>query len=115
MAAIVATDMKGFGDREVTITTLAGTDSFTYDASKNPVLILNNVTAGALTVTIDGDGASSVTVPGAGTFDISGGFPTASIPIGAVYAIPLNSIGVRLAGTIAVTGGAGIEASLLEF
>lgn len=115
MAAIVATDMKGFGDREVTITTLTGTDSFTYDASKKPVLVLNNVTAGPLTVTIDGDGASSVTVPGAGAFDISAGFSTASIPAGGVYSIPLNSIGAYLAGTIAVTGGTGIEASLLEF
>jgi len=115
MAAITATDMKGFGDRAVTVTTLTGTDSFAYDASKKPVLVLNNVTAGALTVTIDGDEAGSVTVPGAGSFDISSGFSTAEIAAGDVSAISLASIGAYLAGTIAVTGGTGIEASLLEF
>ena len=115
MATIAATDMRGYGEKAVTVTTLTASDTFTYNSGKRPVLILNNVTAGALTVNIDGDGASTVSVAGAGSFDISTGYDTGSIAAGDVVAIPLDSIRQYLQGTIAVTGGSGIEASLLEF
>lgn len=115
MATIAATSMTGYGAREVTVTTLTASDTFVFNDSRNPVLVLNNVSGGPLTVTIDGDGATTVGVPGAGTFDISGGYSTGVIADGEVFAIPLRSISRYLAGVIAVTGGAGIEASLLEF
>lgn len=115
MATIAATDMTGSGARQVTVTTLTASDTFTYNAGKNPTLVLNNVTAGALTVNIDGDGAGTISVQGADTFDISGGYDTPSIAAGETYAIPLRTIAKYLAGTIAVTGGSGIEAQLLEY
>lgn len=115
MATITATDMTGSGARTVTETTLTGTDTFTYTASKNPVLILRNDTAGALSPTIDGDGATSVQVSGVGAVDISGGYAVGSIAAGAISSIPLTTIGEYLAGTIAVTGGTGLTAQLLEF
>ena len=114
MAAITATSMAGPGSRVVTRTTLGASDTFTYNGSKAPILILDNVTAGALTVTIDGDGATSQVVAGIGTINLTPGYPTGPIAAGACVAIPLNSVSSFLAGVIAVTGGTGIKATLLE-
>lgn len=113
MATIAATDMTGSGTKTVTVTTLTGTDSFTYTAGST--LILHNATAGALTPNIDGDGASTVGVSGVGNVDISGGYDVGSIAAGDTVAIRLDAIRQYLAGTIAVSGGTGIEAQLLEF
>lgn len=115
MATITATDMTGSGDRVVTFTTMTASDTLTFNANREPVLVLDNVTAGALTVTIDGDGATTVPVAGVGSVDVSAGYITSSIAAGARVAIPLNTIAKYLPGIIAVTGGSGIEAALLEF
>lgn len=97
------------------MTTLGASDTFVYNANTKPVLYLNNVTAGALTPNIDGDGGTTHPCSGIGDIDVSGGLTLASIGAGATVAIPLNSISAYLKGTITVTGGTGIEASLLEF
>lgn len=117
MATITSTNMQGSGERSVTTTTLDGSsDTFTYNRNLRPVLILHNPTGGPITPTIDGDGASEVLVAGVGDIDISAGYtPESAIAAGATIAIPLQSIGKYLAGTIAVTGGSGLEAQLLEF
>lgn len=114
MGTIIPTAISA-GTNEITETTLTSSDTFVYAADKRQVLILNNVTAGALTVNIDGDGASSVKVPGVGLVDISAGYSTGELAAGDVVAIPLDSIKAYLTGTIAVTGGTGIAASLLSF
>jgi hypothetical protein len=115
MATIAATNMQGSGAKTVTETTLAGADTFTYSSGADPVLVLRNPTAGALTPVIDGDAASSVSVSGAGSFDISGGYSVGSIAAGSVKSIRLRTIERYLAGTISVSGGAGLVGSLLEF
>lgn len=115
MATIVATNMTGSGDRVVTVTTLGASDTLTYTASKRPVLVLNNVTAGALTPNIDGDGGTTIPCPGVGSVDVSGGFDVSSVAAGATVAIPLKTIEAYLSGTINVTGADGMEAQLLEF
>lgn len=115
MATIVKTSMAGSGSRAVAVTTLGASDTFVYDASKNPVLVLNNVTGGALTPNIDGDGGSTVPVAGVGDVDVSGGYDVPSIPAGDSAAIPLNSIAEYLKDTIEITVGVGIEAQILEF
>jgi hypothetical protein len=113
MAAITATTV-GDGDTVMTVTTLGASDTFVFDSQKGPLLILDNVTGGALTVTIDGDGGTTVDVDGIGAVDVSGGFVTALIGIGAKVVVRLGTIREYLKGTITVTGGTGIEASLLE-
>ena len=116
MTAIVATNMQGFGQRTVTLTTLDGSgDTFTYKESTNPVLIMRNATAGALSPVIDGAGGTVVPVPGVGNVNVSGGYPVGSIAAGAAVAIPLYTIREYLKGTIAITGGNGLVCSLLEF
>ena len=116
MATIVSTLMTGSGARAVTQTTLTGTaDTFTYVASASPVLILFNDTGGALSPTIDGDGATTVQVSGVGAVDVSAGYVVGSIAAGATKAIPLDTISAYLSGTIAITTGTGLVASLLHF
>lgn len=114
MATITPTNVSTYGAQAVTVTTLTGTDTFTYDESKDPTLILHNPTAGALTPVIDGDGATTVGVAGAGTFDISGGYSVGSVAAGETVAIRLRTIRQYLAGVISMSGTTGIEAQLLE-
>jgi hypothetical protein len=52
MPAITATSMLGAGSRVVTETTLNGTDSFTYNPTKNPVMILTITGGTGLTATL---------------------------------------------------------------
>lgn len=116
MATITATNMQGSGIKAVTEVTLTGTsDTFTYTASSNPVLIIRNPTGGGITALIDGSGATTVAVGGVGNVDISGGYSTGAIAAGACKAIELSTISKYLAGTIAITGGTGLVCSLLEF
>lgn len=115
MPAIVATNMTGSLVRAVTETTLNGTDSLTYNADRRAILTFRNATAGALTPVIDGSGGTSVPVPGVGNVDVSTGYSAGSIAAGAVASIPLDTIKEYLRGTIAITGGTGLVATLYEF
>ena len=115
MATIAKTLMTGSGSRAVTVTTLGASDTFIYSPSKNPVLILNNVSGGSLTPNIDGDNGTTVGVKGIGDVDVSAGFTLPSIGAGDTVAIPLNTIAEYLTGTIDITGALAIEAQILEF
>lgn len=116
MATITATNMQGSGQRTVTEVTLTGTaDTFVYNASRSPVLVIRNATAGALSPVIDGSASTTVPVPGAVSFDVSGGYAVGSIAAGVVKAIPLETVSAYLQGTIAITSGTGLVCSLLEF
>ena len=116
MATIAKTNMQGTGQRTLTETTLTGTaDTFVFVAGSNPVLVLRNATGSALTPIIDGDGGTTVPVPGVGNISVTGGYDVGSIAAGAVKAIPLNTISAFLQGAIAITGGTGLVASIMEF
>lgn len=115
MATIAQTLMTGTGQRTVTETTLTSSDTFTYVQGSGQVLILKNGTGGALSPVIDGNGGTTVAVPGVGNVDVSTGYAVGSIAAGVSKAIPLDTIYEYLRGTIAVTGGTGITASLLRF
>lgn len=114
MATIAKTSVAVNGDTAMAETTLGASDTFAFVRGKTKYLILRNPTAGALTVNIDGAGATSQPVAGVGSIDLTAGFSTAAIGAGAVKVIPLDSISSYLAGVIAVTGGVGIIASILE-
>ena len=116
MPAITATSLRSAGATAVTEVTLDGSDSFTYTAANNPVLVLRNPTASPITATIDGDGSTTVDVSGVPTpLDVSGGYSTGAIAAntGIVY-IRLASIAAYLDGTLAINNGTGLVASLLE-
>lgn len=115
MAAITATNAKVIGSAALAVTTLSASDTFVYNGSRNPVLILDNPTAGALTPNIDGAGGTTVAVTGIGNVSVSNGYTTPSIPAGGRAFIPLKSIEKYLQGVITVTNGSGLKASILEF
>lgn len=116
MPAIAATSMTGSLVRTVTETTLNGsTDSLTYNSDRRAVLTFRNATGGALTPVIDGNGGTTVPVAGVGNVDVTGGYSAGSIAAGAVASIPLDTIKEYLRGTIAITGGTGLVATLYEF
>lgn len=114
MATITQTSTSGSGQRTLTETTLSASDTFAYSPGSGQILLLRNPTAGALSPVIDGDGGTTVPVQGVGSVDVSGGYAVGSIGVGAAVAIPLDSIKAYLAGTIAVTGGSGLVAAILD-
>jgi len=114
MAVITPTSIANAGATNVAVTTLGVSDTFVYNPARDPILILNNVTAGALTPNIDGAGGTVVPVAGVGNVSVAAGYPVPSIPAGQMATIPLNSIKEFLRGVITVTGGSGIRASILE-
>lgn len=113
MATITKTSTGGTGARALAETTLTASDTFTYAPNTGMVLSLRNPTAGALSPVIDGNAGTTVGVPGVGNIDVSGGYAVGSIAAGAAVAIPLDSIRHYLQGTIAVTGGSGLIATLI--
>lgn len=116
MATITATDMTALGAVAVTVTTLDGSsDTFTYNPGKAPILVLNNVTAGALSPVIDGAAGTTYDCSGLGSVDVSGGYAVGSIAAGDTVAIRLKTIEAYLKGAIGITSATGIEAQLLEF
>lgn len=115
MAAITPTSMTGSGDRAVNVTVLGASDTFDFNPSKKPVLVLNNATAGPLTPLIDGADGTSVPCAGVGAVPVSAGLVLNSIAANTSAAIPLTTISAYLQGVITVTGADGIEAQLLEF
>lgn len=111
MATIVRTNVAGAGRKTVTETTMTASDTFTYGSGDR--LILRNPTGGALSPVIDGDGGSTVDVPGVGSVSVSSGYAVGSIAAGAMVTIDLDTISAYLQGTITVTGGTGLVASIL--
>jgi len=115
MATIIATNAQASGTIAVTETTLTGTaDTFTYKGSVNQLLILRNATAGALTPVIDGAGTTTIAIQGVGSIDLSAGYSVGSIAAGAVKCIYTDTISKYLVGAIAITGGTGLVATLIE-
>lgn len=116
MGTIAVTNMSGAGQATVTYTTATASDTFTYQAGRRQIMIIKNDSGGALTPNIDGDGATTKSVPGlGGAIDTSGGFDFTSIANGASVAIDLDEISEYLKGTIAMTGADGADIAILQY
>lgn len=116
MAVIKSVAPQGTnGKFAVAPTALTGADTLVYNAGKLQTLYLYNTTAGAVTVTIDGDAGTTVSPPGlGGTVSVAAGYAVA-IAAGALQAVALSSIKSFLSGTVNVTGGvAGVTAWIHE-
>jgi hypothetical protein len=96
------------------VTTLGSSDTLVYKRGAGQILVLDNVTAGALTPKIDGADGTTIQVPGSVPVDVSAGYTLPSIGAGARAAVPLDSIWAFLQGVVTVTGGSGIKAVLLS-
>ncbi len=116
MATITPTSVSGSAPVAVTETTLTGSDTFSYFKARSPVLVISNATGSPVSdINIDGDGATSVSVSGYGVIDLTGGYDVPEVADGASVALKLAGIEKYLTGTIALTGGTGCTAQLLEF
>jgi hypothetical protein len=104
MAAISSIDASSpVGDFAAAITTLSASDTITFKAAKKQLLVLRNTTAGSLTVTIDGDGGTTVNVPGLG-----------SVGVGLSRAVILGTISAYCKGTVTLSGASGLTAQLFD-
>lgn len=112
MPAIVATSLAQGGVRTSTRTTL-GSSGNTFTYVPGSVLILHNATGGSLTPTIDGDGGTSAFAMGFGTITVSSGLSLGAIASGAQILVPLDDIAQYLKGTVDITSGSGLVATLL--
>ncbi len=114
MAVITPTDTKAISEVEITRTTLGASDTFVYTPGVTKYLVIDNVTAGALTPNIDGDGATTGYLDGYGSVDLTGGYTFGSIAAGEIFVLDLDAIKQFLKGTITLTGGDAAEAYILE-
>lgn len=114
MATISNTSKSVAGPFNPTKTILSAADVLTWTSGQNAELILYNITAAPCVVTIDGSGASTVVVPGAGatTANLAAGLAV-TVPADGFTVIRLDTISAYLAGTIAVTGGVGVIACVI--
>ncbi len=96
-------------------TVLTAADTLVFKPTVSQALYLHNTTAGALTVVIDGSGGTTINPRGyGGALDVSAG---KSIPVAAgdLVMVDLQSISAFCQGaTVAVTGGTGITAFIVE-
>lgn len=111
MAVIAETLVTGAAGVALTVTTLTSSDTLVYRQGAGQVLILDNVTAGSLTVVLNDSDVTAVQVEGVGAVSVSAGLSTV-IAAGARFAVLLDNSRRRWQGTIAVTGGTGIKAVL---
>lgn len=114
MATIAATSKAVLGPFNPTKTILTSADVLTYTAGQNAELIMYNITASPVVVTIDGASVTSVAVPGAGvtTADLSAGLAV-TVPANGFTVVRLDTCSAYLLGAVAVTGGVGVIATII--
>lgn len=113
MAAISSIDASVNGDFAAPLTTLSASDTITFAPNRKQLLVVRNPTGGSLTLNIDGDAGTSVSVPGLGSVSVAGGY---NIVIGAGLsrAVVLSSISAYCQGTVTLTGAATCVAQLFN-
>lgn len=113
MAAISAIDAAVNGSFAAAITTLSADDTITIAANKKQLLVLRNTTAGSLTVTVDGDGGTTVSVPGLGNVSVAAGYAIV-VGAGLSVAVVLSTISAYCKGVVHLTGAATLTAQLFN-
>jgi hypothetical protein len=113
MAAIASIDASPLGSFAAAISTLSADDTITFNSRKKQLLVLRNTTGGSLTVTIDGDGGTTVAVPGIGNVTVSGGYAIV-VGAGLSVAVVLNTVSAYCAGVVHLTGAATLTAQLFD-
>ena len=93
--------------------TLSADDTITFNASKKQLLVLDNTTGGSLTCTVDGDGGTTVAVPGIGSVDVSAGLAIV-VPAGESRAVLLSSISAYCAGVVHLKGASTLKARVFD-
>lgn len=115
MATLVNSSKSVLGPFLPTKLVLTASDTFTYLPGANQELILYNITASPVTITLDGAGGTTVLVPGAGatTVSVAAGLAV-TVPSNDWQIVRLDTIPAYLQGVIAMTGGVGVIAVLIS-
>lgn len=115
MAAIVDTSKQVAGPFTATKTILTASDTLTYTSGAGQELIMYNITASPVVVTIDGDGGTTVVVPDTGgtTLSVASGLAV-TVPANGFEIVQLDKIKAYVAGNVAVTGGVGVIACIIK-
>jgi hypothetical protein len=114
MTIIATTTKSTVGAFAVPKTVLTGNDTFTYNSATSQELILYNITAAAVVVTLTGAAGTPVVVPlsGGSTFSVSGGIAI-TVPANNFEVVVLPTVDVFLKGVITVSGGVGVVAAII--
>jgi len=113
MAAIASIDATQQGPFAAAISTLSADDTITIAAGKKQLAVFRNTTGGSLTATIDGNGGSTVNVPGLGAVDVSAG-KAVVVAAGASVAVVLSTISLYCQGVVHITGASGLTMQLFD-
>lgn len=113
MAAIASINAAQAGAFAAAITTLSADDTITFNANKKQLLVFRNTTGGSLTATIDGDGGTTVAVPGIGNVSVAGGLAVV-VAAGASVAVVLSTVKHYCQGVVHITGAANLTAQLFD-
>lgn len=115
MATLTNTSKNVLGSFNPTKTILGAADVITFVANANQELIMYNITASPVVVTIDGAGGTTVTVPGTGgtTLSVASGYAI-TVPANGFTVVRLDTIDAYCAGVVALTGGTGVIACIIQ-
>ena len=104
-------------EEEVTAVTMTASDDAEIDLNKTAVLIVENSTGGDLTLNVSSANVTTIDIDGVGTIDLSGG-KDFTLTDGAIEKIPFIPKYKKYvdgdSGTIALTGGTGATAYILQ-
>lgn len=114
MATLVNTNKNVAGAFNPVKNTLTAADVITFVNGANQELVFYNPTAAAVTVTIDGANGTTVVVPNTGTtVSVAAGLAI-TVPIAGFTVVRLDTISAYCQGVVALTGGTGLVAFIIE-
>lgn len=113
MATIAQTTVTGVnGPVTATRTTMTATDTLTYVPGSGQRLTLANNTGSLVTATFAGSVTNSINVPGyGGVVSVAAG-KAVGVAANSTVVIALDTIAGFLQGTVSITGGTGLIATL---
>lgn len=113
--AVIAITTNTLGATTLARTTLSASDTLAYVAGSGMQMMLANNTAGALTATLVGStAAAAYVVPGTGgaTLSLAAG-KAVTVAANSTVEVSLDDLGLYLQGSITVTGGSLLIATVL--
>lgn len=115
MAAIASINAGQVGSFAASLTTLSADDTITIAGGKKQLLVLRNPTGGSITVTVDGDGGTTVNAGqlGLGSINVAAGYGI-TVAASQSVAVVLGTISAYCQGVVHLTGGAGLVAQLFD-
>ena len=113
MAAITNTTATGIGAFACNEQTLGSSDTITIASGSKQLMVVRNATGSSVTLVVDGDGGTSVTIPGLGAVTVSGGY-SITIAAGESKAVILSTISYYTQGVVTLSGASGAKIQIFN-